>query len=176
MRSTMRPNWFGCLALAAGLGLASPLAAQANDKDGMKKDSMKHEPMAKDDKMAHDTMGHEAMGPHGSFAGAGQHHAGGSFEIVMAQGNRQIKLGDDFTLDKVPDPYLVLASAEQPDAKSVYIAKLKSIKGSQAYEIPAGADLSGFTRVLLWCKKYSVLIGSADLARDDMMHHDMMQH
>ncbi|MGH7702190.1 MAG: DM13 domain-containing protein [Gemmatimonadales bacterium] len=171
MRSTMRSNYFGLLAFAAGLGLASPLAAQADDKEAMKKDGMKHEEMAKDDKMAKD-----AMGPHGGFAGAGDHKAGGSFEIVTVEGKQQVKLSDDFWVDKVPDAYLVLASADQPDGKSVYIAKLKHLKGSQAYDLPKGTDPSGFTRVLLWCKKFSVLIGSADLPHGDMMKKDEMKH
>ncbi|MGH7702853.1 MAG: DM13 domain-containing protein [Gemmatimonadales bacterium] len=142
--------------------MASPLVAQ-DDSTKMKKDEM----MKKDDKM-----GHDAMGPNPTFMGAGGHKAAGDYEIVDANGRKQIKLKDSFAIKKVPDAYLVLAAGDKPDAKSVYVTKLKSLTGAQAYDLPKGVDLSQFSKVLVWCKKFSVLIASADLASSgEMMHH-----
>ncbi|NOJ28474.1 MAG: hypothetical protein DA330_10745, partial [Nitrososphaera sp.] len=41
---------------------------------------------------------------------------------------------------------------------------LKANIGNQNYEIPDGVDLEKYNTALVWCKQFSVLFGSADLA------------
>lgn len=148
---------FGISVVALLIGLAvTPLAAQdtmAKDKDAMAKDAMMKD---------HGAM---AMAPHGTFAGAEGHRARGSYEIVTADGATQLKLGSDFSVEKGPDVYVVLSPAAKVPAKgALFLGKLKHFDGAQAFEVPAGTDLGGFTHVVIWCKKYSVPMGTATLA------------
>ena len=158
------------LAVLVGLVLLSPAPLHAQHDSAM----MKHDPammhadsgmMKKDNKM----MGHEGMEPNMMFMGAAGHKAAGDYEIAEVNGKQQIKLTPDFGVDQAPDLYLVLATSETPDARSVYIAKLKSATGSQSYDIPKGTDLSKYTKLLVWSKKSNALIASADLASSGHM-------
>jgi hypothetical protein len=163
------------LAFLASLVLLSPVPLRAqNDSAMMKHDAaamhadsgkMESGMMKKD----HEMMGHEGMEPNMMFMGAAGHKAAGDYEIAEVNGKQQIKLTPDFGVDQAPDLYLVLATSETPDARSVYVAKLKSATGSQSYDIPRGTDLSKYTKLLVWSKKSNALIASADLASSGHM-------
>jgi Electron transfer DM13 len=92
------------------------------------------------------------------------------------------------SLVKLPDGGLVLrlenlASSDGPDVKIwlsnqaaggdwfkyrsgkwLDLGAIKATHGNQNYPIPAGADISGLTTVVLWCDRFSVSFGSAALA------------
>ncbi|HKQ22539.1 MAG TPA: DM13 domain-containing protein, partial [Nitrososphaeraceae archaeon] len=44
------------------------------------------------------------------------------------------------------------------------LGRLKGNIGNQNYEIPIGTDLSKYNTVLIWCKAFSTLFGSAQLS------------
>jgi len=46
----------------------------------------------------------------------------------------------------------------------VNLGRLKGNIGNQNYEIPTGTDLSKYNTVLIWCKAFSTLFGSAKLS------------
>ena len=157
-------------ALAWTLLLAAPLAAQGN---------MAHDSMMKSDSMGKDKMDHgmmmdhAMMEPHGMFAGAHDHTVSGAFSIVTKDGKQVLMLGDDFTLDGAPDPYIVLSGNEMGSgAGTLNLGRLKTKRGPVAFSLPAGTDLSKYTRVLVWCKKYNVTLGQAELAAADKMMHN----
>ena len=127
---------------------------------------MKHDSgmMKKDQMMDHRSMAHEAMEPNMMFMAPGGHKAAGDYEIVSANGKQQIKLTPDFAVDNAPDTYLVLASGDQPNPQSVFVAKLQSPTGGQSYDLPKGTDLSKYTKLLVWSKKTRSLLASAELA------------
>ena len=153
---------FGCMTFVARLAIAAPLAAQDDGKDKMKHDSM----------MGHENKMMMEMGTHGAFTGANGHKTGGSYEIATAEGKQWLKLGEDFSLDNAPDAYVVISPSDKGgDRKAINLGKLKSFKGAQAYEIKAGTDLAGFNHVIIYCKKYDVTLGSAELAAPGEMMH-----
>ncbi|MGI8831251.1 MAG: DM13 domain-containing protein, partial [Nitrososphaeraceae archaeon] len=45
----------------------------------------------------------------------------------------------------------------------VNVGKLKANNGNQNYDIPAATDLSKYDTILIWCRPFSVLFGSAEL-------------
>jgi len=45
----------------------------------------------------------------------------------------------------------------------VDVGRLKANIGNQNYPIPAGTDMTKYDTVLIWCRAFSVLFGSADL-------------
>jgi hypothetical protein len=50
------------------------------------------------------------------------------------------------------------------DGRYVELGKLKGNKGDQVYAIPASADLAAVRSVTIWCKRFSVSFGAAQLA------------
>ncbi|WP_085066872.1 DM13 domain-containing protein [Catenuloplanes japonicus] len=50
------------------------------------------------------------------------------------------------------------------DGASVELGRLKGNRGDQAYVIPPGTDLDRLTSVTIWCVRFSVSFGAADLA------------
>jgi hypothetical protein len=154
---------FGLLALL--VGAAAPLAAQQDrmPHDAMKKDTMAQDGMAKE----HGTM----MLPHGAFAGAEGHKAGGSFALAGEGDQTVLKLGDDFWAEKGPDVYLVLSNGPKASTGAVFLGKLSKFSGAQVFAVPPGTDLGAFTHVVLWSKKDNVAFGTASLAAGDAMMH-----
>ena len=61
-----------------------------------------------------------------------------------------------------PDLYVYLAT-DKSTSDFVDLGKLKANNGNQNYEVPEGTDLTKYDTVLIWCKSFSVLFGSADL-------------
>ncbi len=51
------------------------------------------------------------------------------------------------------------------DGEYVSLGKLKGNKGSQNYEVPADVDPSRYTSVSIWCDRFDVSFGAAELAR-----------
>ncbi len=98
----------------------------------------------------------------GMFSGASSHKTSGSVTVTKQDGQYVIELGGDFSLDGAPDPYVALGKQKKP-LKGGLIAVLKSDKGAQRYAIDASATLDGATQVIIWCKKYSVPLGVAEI-------------
>jgi hypothetical protein len=61
-----------------------------------------------------------------------------------------------------PDLYVYL-SRDKSASDFVSIGKLKANNGNQNYEITSETDLSKYDTVLIWCRPFSVLFGSAEL-------------
>jgi pentapeptide MXKDX repeat protein len=178
---------FGLLALL--VGAAAPLAAQQDRMhDEMKKDTMAQDGMGKDgmakdgmgkDGMAKDAMGKDGMAmehgmmmlPHGAFAGAEGHKAGGSFTLVREGDQTVLKLGDDFSAEKGPEVYLALSNGPKASTGAVFLGKLSKFSGAQVFAVPPGTDLKAFTHLVLWSKKDNVAFGTASLAAGDAMMH-----
>ena len=59
-----------------------------------------------------------------------------------------------------PDGWFVFDDGEYVD-----LGSLKGNKGSQNYAIPADVDLADLTSVAIWCDRFSVSFGAAELSR-----------
>ncbi|MFG2973876.1 DM13 domain-containing protein [Streptomyces sp. NPDC048331] len=51
------------------------------------------------------------------------------------------------------------------DGKYVSLGKLKGNKGDQNYEIPADVNVADYTSVTIWCDRFNVSFGAAELAK-----------
>jgi Electron transfer DM13 len=165
----MLPTFRAGLAAGAVLTLLVTTSALAQDSAMAKKDTMDHGAM-----MDHGTMmDHAMMGPHGMFAGAHDHKVSGGFSVAEKDGKQLLMLGEDFSLDGAPDPYIVLSGNEMGSGPgTLNLGRLKTKRGSAAFPIPAGTDLAKYTQVLVWCKKFNVTLGQAQLAASDQMMHN----
>ena len=96
----------------------------------------------------------------GTFAGGSGHPTSGSVQIVEEGGKTLIRLGKDFMQDgTAPDVTIALGHDGYDDATN--LGKLRSFKGAQDYELPAGTDISAYNQVFIWCKKFAVPLGVA---------------
>jgi hypothetical protein len=49
------------------------------------------------------------------------------------------------------------------DGKYENLGDLKATQGNQNYELPTGLDLEAFTSVSIWCSRFAVSFGAAEL-------------
>ena len=90
--------------------------------------------------------------------------------VVLGDGSGQRFLRfEDFRTDNGPDLNVYL-SAAPPDAPAgefdndfVDLGDLKGNVGSQNYEIPVGLDLDHYSTVAIWCVRFGVVFGTAEL-------------
>ena len=100
----------------------------------------------------------------GTFIGAndGIHNAEGiAYTIPLEDGSNVLRL-EDFRSTNGPDLYVYL-SVDSRASEFLNLGTLKANQGNQNYAIPEGADLSEYNKVLVWCKAFGVLFGSAEL-------------
>lgn len=103
-----------------------------------------------------------------------EHDTSGAVEIVrLATGGHQLVLRG---LDTSNGPDLRVWLTDQPviegtagwrvfdDGRWVEVAKLKGNKGDQVYDLPPGVDLTTVRSVSIWCKRFSVSFGAAELS------------
>jgi len=124
---------FAALAVTAAL-LAAPATAQAGDE----------------------------IVASGSFRGASSHQTNGNVTIRKTADGLVVVLEDDFDFDGAPDPKLGFGKDGTYDQGS-QISHLSSNKGRQVYELPASVDPEAYNQFYVWCEKYSVPLGVADL-------------
>ncbi|MEU8786629.1 DM13 domain-containing protein [Streptomyces sp. NPDC048637] len=89
--------------------------------------------------------------------------------VRLADGGHVLRLEDLKTSDG-PDVRVYLSTRDADAVKkglgdgAVEVGKLKGNLGNQNYTVPAGTDLSGFRSAVLWCQRFSVSFGAADLS------------
>ncbi|MCH9657590.1 DM13 domain-containing protein [archaeon] len=101
----------------------------------------------------------------GTFVGVGDgiHDAQGSaYTIPLEDGTEVLRL-ENFKSTNGPDLYVYLSTNDNA-SDFVSLGMLKASSGNQNYEIPTNTDLSKYDKVLIWCKAFGVLFGSADLS------------
>jgi len=101
----------------------------------------------------------------GNFVGSGDgfHKAEGVAKVItLADGKTFLRL-ENLKATNGPDLYVYLSTGKDI-SDIVNLGRLKGNIGNQNYEIPTGTDLSKYDTVLIWCKAFSTLFGSAKLA------------
>lgn len=101
----------------------------------------------------------------GAFVGVndGIHNAEGRVVVIpLGDDGRSILRLEDFKSTNGPDLYVYL-STDKAASDFVNLGRLKGNMGNQNYEIPEGTDFEKYDTVLIWCKAFSVLFGSAEI-------------
>jgi Electron transfer DM13 len=100
----------------------------------------------------------------GSFVGVGDgiHDAQGIAKVIPIEGGGKVLRLEDLVVTNGPDLYVYL-STDKSASDFVNLGRLKANIGNQNYQIPEGTDLTKYDTVLIWCKAFSVLFGSAEL-------------
>jgi len=89
------------------------------------------------------------------------HKTQGTATIVTLEDGSSVLRLEDFKTTNGPDVYVYLATDDKA-TEFVDLGKIKANNGNQNYEI-SDVDFSKYDRVLIWCKAFSVLFGSAEL-------------
>lgn len=73
---------------------------------------------------------------------------------------------EDFETENGPDLRVILSVRDGDDYDSDFIdlGALKGNKGAQNYEIPEGTDLERYDHAVIWCRRFKVAFGAAELA------------
>ena len=101
----------------------------------------------------------------GMFVGVGDgvHDArGDTFTIPLENGNEVLRL-ENFKATNGPDLYVYL-STDKEASDYIDLGRLKANSGNQNYDIPSDTNLEKYNKVLIWCKAFGVLFGSAELS------------
>ncbi|MBT2524244.1 DM13 domain-containing protein [Streptomyces sp. ISL-99] len=103
-----------------------------------------------------------------------EHSTTGTAKIIrLPDGTRTLRL-ENLDTSNGPDLRVWLTDAPVKegkagwhvfdDGKYVSLGKLKGNKGDQNYVLPADLDLKGLTSVSIWCDRFDVSFGAAELA------------
>jgi hypothetical protein len=100
----------------------------------------------------------------GSFIGVGDgiHEAQGIAKVIPVESGGSILRLEDLVVTNGPDLYVYL-STDKSASDFVNLGRLKANIGNQNYPIPDGTDMTKYDTVLIWCRAFSVLFGSAEL-------------
>jgi hypothetical protein len=105
----------------------------------------------------------------GSFVDR-SHPAEGVASVLTDGTDERFLRFEDFATDNGPDLNVYL-SAAPPDAPAgdfddefVDLGDLKGNIGNQNYEIPADVDLDRYRSVVIWCVRFGVAFGAAELS------------
>jgi hypothetical protein len=93
----------------------------------------------------------------------GEMHAEGIAKVIPLQDGSNILRLEDLQVTNGPDLYVYLAT-DKSASDFVSLGKLKANNGNQNYNIPSETDLTKYDTIIIWCRPFSVLFGSAELA------------
>ena len=97
----------------------------------------------------------------GKFEGRSEHIVKGKVSVLQTSSGYVVVLEPDFSLDGAPDPKLGFGKNGY-DASTMF-SKLNSITGVQAYNLPTSIDPNKYSEIWLWCEKFNVPLGVANL-------------
>ena len=100
----------------------------------------------------------------GTFIGIGDgfHNVEGAAKVIPVESGAQILRLENFKTTNGPDLYVYLSN-DKSASDFINVGRLKGNVGNQNYEIPIGSDLSKYNTVLIWCRAFSFLFGSAQI-------------
>jgi hypothetical protein len=102
----------------------------------------------------------------GMLEGRSGHTAGGIVRLLREGERWTVEFGDDFFLDGAPAPSVGFGDgAWRAETRFVELEKRRRLTGARRLTLPAALDPSGFTQLWLWCDRFDVPLGVAELRR-----------
>lgn len=105
----------------------------------------------------------------GAFEGHNNHRVTGSATVYeLDDGSRTLRL-EPFESENGPDLVVYLTAADHADDDAalgddfVDLGGLKGNVGNQNYDVPADVDLDRYDTAVIWCRRFTVSFGAADL-------------
>ena len=96
------------------------------------------------------------------------HGTSGHVELVELEDGSRVLTIEDLQTDNGPDLYVYLdADGARAEAAAyddgIDLGRLRGNVGNLVYEIPDDLDLTGLDTVAIWCDRFGVVFGAADL-------------
>lgn len=91
----------------------------------------------------------------------GVHNVSGTVRIIDSANGTVLRFENFKTLNG-PDLHIYLAS-DNTAKDFVEVGLMKATEGNSNYIVPPGTDVMKYNHVLVWCKTFRVLFGSAEL-------------
>ena len=98
----------------------------------------------------------------GTFTGKSNHVTKGEVEVVKTDSGWEIHLKDSFWFDGAPDPRVGFGKNGK-FVDPTDFEPLRQNAGAQIYKVPADIDPAQFDEVYIWCRKFSVPLGVAQI-------------
>jgi hypothetical protein len=102
-----------------------------------------------------------------------EHNTSGTAKLVRLADGRVQLVFENLSTSDGPDLYVWLTDQQvvsghngwfiYDDGRYVELGRLKANKGNQVYDVPPGTDLNGLISVAIWCKRFAVGFGAAQL-------------
>ena len=100
----------------------------------------------------------------GTFTGASGHVTKGGVSVTKnADGTSTVTFDSSFFHDGAPDPHVGFGK----DGKYIVgtdLGLLQSLNGAQSYIVPADINIDDLDELYIWCLKFSVPLGVANLS------------
>jgi hypothetical protein len=90
------------------------------------------------------------------------HKTSGTATVTIAGDSKTLDLRN-FETTSGPDLYVYL-SADKTSKDFVDLGLIEKFKGDQSYTLPDSVDIVKYHNVLIWCKSFGILFGSAELS------------
>ncbi|MGW7414830.1 DM13 domain-containing protein [Streptomyces sp. NPDC054863] len=106
----------------------------------------------------------------GGFVGHEHATSGTARTVRLADGGQTVLRLEDLMTSEGPDVRVYLSRRDAGAAEAglgagaVELGRLKGNRGNQNYTVPAGTDPADYRSVVIWCARFSVSFGAADLA------------
>jgi hypothetical protein len=89
------------------------------------------------------------------------HRTSGTATLIIYEDKRTLEFENFETLGG-PDLFVYLSS-DKSSSDFVDLGKIEKFKGDQSYTVDGTVDLERYNNVLIWCKAFGVLFGSAEI-------------
>lgn len=99
----------------------------------------------------------------GNFQGLSGHFTRGRASVFWTGQEWVLSFANNFSFDGAPDPKVGFGNDGVYDP-ATQLAPLQSDNGQQLYKIPAGVNVGKYREVYVYCEKFSVPLGVAELA------------
>ena len=103
----------------------------------------------------------EWVSARGTFVGDGKFTVSGTTEVFRDDEGWKIRLGPDFFESGAPDPKVALGIKGAGGYQEGTILGLSAVDG--VYALTPGLDIGDYDQVWIWCKRFSVPVGHANL-------------
>ncbi len=100
----------------------------------------------------------------GTFSSLSKETNGQAIVTELADGSRVLRL-EDFETSNGPDVRVYLSAGEEDSYGKDFVdlGGLKGNVGNQNYAIPSGTDLKRYDTAVIWCRRFTVAFGAAEL-------------
>ncbi len=101
----------------------------------------------------------------GSFVGADDFHSSSGEALLIRSDSGELFLRfENFEVRNGPDLYVYLARSTDIGDGFVNLGRLTGNIGDQNYQVSSDVEISEFNTVLIWCRAFVVLFGSAEMS------------